>query len=98
MENIYQDSKDNTSSESESKWFNIKLLLKKKLILENSINEIKSKIPIQFSSKLNEIYQEKLLIHSLIKNNKKLISYWGNREINVTSLKNNNYTIAKNLK
>ena len=98
MENIYQDSKDNTSSESESKWFNIKLLLKKKLILENSINEIKSKIPIQFSSKLNEIYQEKLLIHSLIENNKKLISYWGNREINVISLKNNNYTIAKNLK
>ena len=57
MENIYQDSKDNTSSESESKWFNIKLLLKKKLILENFINEIKSKIPNKFSSILNEIYQ-----------------------------------------
>ena len=73
MKNIYQDSNDNISSKSESKWLNIKLLLKKKLILENSINEIKLKIQEQLSSKLSEIYKEKLMIQSLIEKNKNLI-------------------------
>ena len=98
MENIYQDSNNNTYSKSVSKWLNIKLLLKKKLILENSINEVKSKIQEQFSSKLSEIYKEKLMIQSLIENNKKLISSWKNEENNNISLNSYNFTITKDLK
>lgn len=100
MKNIYQDSNDNISSKSESKWLNIKLLLKKKLILENSINEIKLKIQEQLSSKLSEIYKEKLMIQSLIEKNKNLISSWKNKENNNISWNNYNYNfnITKDLK
>ena len=100
MKNIYQDSNDNISSKSESKWLNIKILLKKKLILENSINEIKLKIQEQLSSKLSEIYKEKLMIQSLIENNKNLISSWKNKENNNISWNNYNYNfnITKDLK
>lgn len=100
MKNIYQDSNDNISSKSESKWLNIKLLLKKKLILENSINEIKLKIQEQLSSKLREIYKEKLMIQSLIEKNKNLISSWKNKENNNISWNNYNYNfnITKDLK
>ena len=98
MENIYQDSNDNTSSKSGAKWLNIKILLKKKLILENSINEIKSKIQDKFSSKLDEIYKEKLMIHFLTENNKKLISSWKNKENNIINQKDYNFNITKHLK
>ena len=100
MKNIYQDSNDNISSKSESKWLNIKLLLKKKLIFENSINEIKLKIQEQLSPKLSEIYKEKLMIQSLIEKNKNLISSWKNKENNNISWNNYNYNfnITKDLK
>mgnify|MGYP007056275673 FL=1 len=100
MKNIYQDSNDNISSKSGSKWLNIKLLLKKKIILENSINEIKLKIQEQLSSKLSEIYKEKLMIQSLIEKNKNLISSWKNKENNNISWNNYNYNfnITKDLK
>ena len=100
MKNIYQDSNDNISSKSESKWLNIKLLLEKKLILENSINEIKLKIQEQLSSKLSEIYKDKLMIQSLIEKNKNLISSWKNKENNNISWNNYNYNfnITKDLK
>ena len=100
MKNIYQDSNDNISSKSESKWLNIKLLLKKKLILENSINELKLKKQEQLSSKLSQIYKEKLMIQSLIEKNKNLISSWKNKENNNISWNNYNYNfnITKDLK
>ena len=94
MENTFINKNENESYKLKPKWLNIKSLILNKSILENSINEIKSKKLSQFSSKLCEIYKEKIMIHSLIENNKNLISYWKEEEKNKNE---NKIIITKNL-
>ena len=81
-----------------SKWLNIKSMLISKSILENSINEIRDKKLSQFSSKLCDIYKEKIMIHSLLKKNKDLVTYWNKEKKNIAiNKKIDNIIITKNI-
>ena len=101
MDNNNINISNNDPKKEELKWLKIKQLLMHKSILENSIKEIKKEKSDNFSSKLQEIYKEKINILLLIEQNKKLLSSWKKEEKNKnnTSLnhKEKNVIITSNL-
>ena len=57
-----------------SKWANLKYILQDKESLESSVKLLKRKTIEQFSSKCQEIYKTKILIHLITEKNKKMFS------------------------
>ena len=57
-----------------SKWANLKYILQDKGSLESSVKLLKTKTIEQFSSKCQEIYKNKILIHLLTEKNKNMFS------------------------